>query len=110
MALDLKEISDPLIKELLRVLKLLWAKVVDAITEKYPTPQDSSEIDTTSWKTIFEDIVDSPMKNDKRNSDDDDDPTPTLDNLTRTASESIGDLVHDSCQRIASPTIPKPAM
>ncbi|KAF3930096.1 hypothetical protein ABW19_dt0205934 [Dactylella cylindrospora] len=56
-ALDMRELSDPLVKALLGILKDVWAKVVDSVMEKYPMSQEPGDIDTASWKAIFGDIA-----------------------------------------------------
>ncbi|KAF3173328.1 hypothetical protein EYR41_009953 [Orbilia oligospora] len=103
-ALLTKELLKPLDQALLG-LKIVWGKVVDAITENYPISENLNDMDMASWKTIFEDIVENTVRSNTRNGESD--PTPSLVNSTNSASESTSEAAYESFQGTVSPTIPE---
>ncbi|KAF3906105.1 hypothetical protein ABW21_db0209100 [Orbilia brochopaga] len=52
-AVDIENLSAPLVESLLRNLKNVWHNVLDKVQEKFPT---SDNIDIESWKAIFENL------------------------------------------------------
>ncbi|KAF3938992.1 hypothetical protein ABW19_dt0204214 [Dactylella cylindrospora] len=52
-AIDMRDLSDPLIRGLLKSLKDIWERIVESVAEKYPVSQDIGESDVELWKRVF---------------------------------------------------------
>ncbi|KAK6516003.1 hypothetical protein TWF281_004593 [Arthrobotrys megalospora] len=110
-AVDMKELSGPLIKALMEILKEVWAKVVDTITEKYPVPEISGEGDPISWKAIFNDIVDQRTQNEAFNSVGEcSNSTCNTEDASGSNSEGIGDAIDDPSADLRPSNLPDPVI